>query len=65
MVNGGSLEEVIEKGGMVMAMTSGVRLDKLMDRLVITWMDRNKFTRSINFLFFFFFNVGRDKLNLV
>lgn len=55
MVNGGSLEEVIEeKGGMVMAMTSGVRLDKLMDRFVITWMDRNKFSRSINFLFFFF-----------
>lgn len=46
------MEEVIEeKGGMVMAMTSGVRLDKLMDRLVITWMDRNKFSRS----FFFFF----------
>lgn len=65
MVNGGSLEEVIEeKGGMVMAMTSGVRLDKLMDRLVITWMNRNKFSRSINSLFFFF-NVGRDKLNLV
>lgn len=64
MVNGGSLEEVIEeKGGMVMAMTSGVRLDKLMDRLVITWMEINLADRLT--FFFFFFNVGRDKLNLV
>lgn len=51
----GSLEEVIEeKGGgreLVMAMTSGVRLDKLME-LAITWMDRDKFNRSINFFLF-------------
>lgn len=51
----GSLEEVIEeKGGgreLVMAMTSGVRLDKLME-LAITWMDRDKFNRSINFFSF-------------
>ena len=37
-----------------MAMTSGVRLDKLME-LAITWMDRDKFNRltfSINFFLF-------------
>lgn len=34
-----------------MAMTSGVRLDKLME-LAITWMDRDKFNRSINFFSF-------------
>lgn len=34
-----------------MAMTSGIRLDKLME-LAITWMDRDKFNRSINFFSF-------------
>ena len=40
-----------EGGELVMAMTSGVRLDKLME-LAITWMDRDKFNRSINFFSF-------------
>lgn len=40
-----------EGGELVMAMTSGVRLDKLME-LAITWMDRDKFNRSINFFLF-------------
>lgn len=64
----GSLEEVIEeKGGgreLVMAMTSGVRLDKLME-LAITWMDRDKFNRSINFFLFPFLVLMFIKLDLL
>lgn len=47
-----------------MAMTSGVRLDKLME-LAITWMDRDKFNRSINFFLFPFLVLMFIKLDLL
>lgn len=53
-----------EGGELVMAMTSGVRLDKLME-LAITWMDRDKFNRSINFFLFPFLVLMFIKLDLL